>query len=301
MSLDFKSCSLCPRNCGVDRYKKTGVCGNKSVIRAAKAQLHMWEEPCISGKNGAGAVFFSGCSLKCCYCQNYKISHENFGEEISVSRLSDIFLELQDMGADNIDLISPTHFVPLITASLDAVKHRLNIPVIYNCGGYEKRDTLKMLEGYIDIYMPDLKYKSSELSGKYSSAPDYFKYASDAILEMHRQQPELEWNGSLLKKGLIIRHLVLPKCRHDSMDILSWLKENIPADSFKLSLMSQFTPAYHCRVYPELNRKITTLEYNSVVDMALEIGFDGYTQSRKSADSSYTPEFDLTGITPPSE
>lgn len=286
-------CTLCPRNCKADRTETVGLCGAGDKIKVAKAYLHMWEEPCISGKKGSGTVFFSGCNLKCCFCQNYEISHQTRGREITTDELSDIFLKLQDNGAENINLVSGTQYVSQIISALDKVKHRLNIPVVYNSGGYEKVETIKLLEGYVDVYLPDLKYLSPELSKKYSKAEDYFQYASKAIVEMHSQQPKLVYEGDMLKKGLIIRHLVLPKCRHDSMRVLDWVYHNLPEKSYLISLMSQYTPAYKSCEYPEINRKISTFEYNSVMDKALEYGMEGFFQERSSATLDYTPDFSL--------
>jgi putative pyruvate formate lyase activating enzyme len=267
------------------------------MVKAARASLHYWEEPCISGTSGSGTIFFSGCALKCCFCQNYNISHQNKGKNIDIKRLSDIFLELKDNGAHNINLVNPTHFVPQIICALENVKDKLEgIPIIYNCGGYEKIETLRMLEGYIDIYLPDLKYMDNKISERYSNAENYFEYASKAIQEMHRQQPKIVMNGNIMKSGLIVRHMVIPGCRHDSLKLLNWLYDKIPVDSFLLSLMSQFTPTYRCQEYPEINRRITTFEYNSVTAYAAELGFNGYTQNRASADSLYTPDFNLEGI-----
>lgn len=298
MNYDFSHCTLCPRECVADRTATAGICGGSRNIKAAKAQLHYWEEPCISGKNGSGAVFFSGCPLKCVFCQNYAISAENKGIEITEKRLCDIFLELQELGAENINLVNPTHYVPQIIHALDHVKHRLDIPIVYNSGGYEKKETLKSLEGYIDIYLPDLKYFNSGISAKYSKAENYFEYASQAILEMHRQQSKLIWDNSMLKKGLIVRHLILPGCRHDSISIVKWLSENIPNHSFLLSLMSQYTPNENCVKYKEINRRITSFEYESVMKAVQEYNIDGYSQERSSAQTSYVPDFNLSGIAP---
>lgn len=296
MTYDFSRCTLCPRECGADRTKTAGICGSDYRIRAAKAQLHYWEEPCISGKNGSGAVFFSGCTLKCCFCQNHQISGENRGMEISTQRLGEIFLELQQKGAHNINLVNPTHYVPQIISALDLVKDRLTIPVVYNCGGYEKEKTLRMLEGYIDIYLPDFKYVSTEISGKYSRAADYCQYAEKALKEMHRQQPELVMDGDLMKKGLIVRHLILPGCRHDSIAAVNRLAEILPRDSFLLSLMSQYTPTENCVNHPEINRRITTFEYKSVLKEVQRLGLNGFSQERTSAKSEYTPDFDFSGL-----
>lgn len=290
-------CTLCPRECGADREHTIGFCGGGLLPRAAKAYLHMWEEPCISGTNGSGTVFFSGCSLKCCFCQNYKISAENFGREISEERLSEIFLELQDKGAHNINLVSPTHYVPQIISALDKCRENLHIPVAYNSGGYEKTETLEMLRGYVDIFMPDIKYFSSELSEKYSCATDYFEYASRAVSKMIELagKPEFDENG-ILKKGVIIRHMVLPSHRRDSENVLRKISELYPSDSFLLSLMSQYTPFYKSAEHKEINRRISTYEYNKVAELAYELGFKGFMQERSSAKEEYTPDFDLIGI-----
>ncbi len=299
MTADYNSCRLCPRKCGVNRYKTVGFCGMGAEIKAAKATLHQWEEPCISYNNGAGTVFFSGCSLRCVYCQNSEISNNGFGEAITAKKLGDIFLSLQDRGADNIELVTPTHFVPDIITALDRVKNRLDIPVVYNCGGYELTETIKRLGGYIDVYLPDIKYFSADISSKYSSAPDYFQRASEAVLEMINQTGKLRYNekGGMVK-GTVIRHLVLPGCRHDSMRIMDWISENTDSDSRLVSIMSQYTPFdFISGDYPELKRRITKMEYNSVVRYAENLGIKGFTQDITSAREEYLPEFDLEGIT----
>ncbi|MBR1593087.1 MAG: radical SAM protein [Ruminococcus sp.] len=295
---NYLNCKLCPRMCGANRYETSGFCGMSAHITAANAFLHQWEEPCISVKNGAGTVFFSGCGMKCVFCQNNIISTENFGKIISARRLADIFLELQEKGADNIDLVTPTHFVPGIINALDRIKHRLSIPVIYNSGGYELCETIDMLGGYIDIYLPDIKYFSPEISGRYSSAPDYFEYALKAAVRMTEQVGELKFdeNGKLLK-GTVIRHLVLPSCRHDSMKILDCISENIAPEKYIMSIMSQYTPFdFISDEFPELKRNLTKMEYNSVVRHAENLGINAYTQAKSSADKKYTPDFDLSGI-----
>lgn len=288
-------CSLCPRKCGVDREISHGYCGAGLSAKVARAELHMWEEPCISGKNGSGTVFFSGCNLRCVYCQNYEISRQNngAGKEISDKKLSEVFLRLQEQHANNINLVTPTPYVPNIINALDMVKDKLHIPTVYNCGGYESVETLKMLDGYIDIYMPDFKYCDSETAKKYSEAPDYPETVTKALEEMHRQTKELEWNGDLLKKGLIVRHLVLPYQRKQSMKILDLLKETVPQKDMLLSLMSQFTPTPECKNYPEIDRRITTFEYNSVCDYARKLDFNGYFQERESAQSVYIPQWNF--------
>ena len=290
------NCKLCPRQCNTDRNTAVGVCGVSNTVKAAKACLHMWEEPPISGKNGSGAVFFSGCSLKCCFCQNYQISHEGFGREITEKRLSEIFLELQDKGANNINLVNPTHYVYQIINSLDMVKHRLHIPVVYNSGGYERTETLQLLQNYVDIYLPDMKYFSTELSTRYSKASDYFEYSSKAVLEMHRQQPELIWEGDMLKKGLVIRNLILPCCRQDSINIENFLSENLQKNSFIIILMIKYTPTFLRSQFPEINRKVTTFEYKSVLNEVIRCGIDGFTQDKQSAQLKYIPDFNLEGI-----
>lgn len=296
MKYNFNECTLCPRMCRINRNVSNGICGVGIETKVAKASLHMWEEPCISGEKGSGTIFFSGCTLKCCFCQNHKISHESFGKEISKDQLSDIFLKLQDDGAENINLVTGTQYVPRIISAIDKVRHNLNIPIIYNSSGYERVETIKMLEGYIDVYLPDLKYYSKEISKKYSKAENYFEFASTAILEMHQQQPKLEFENNMLKKGLIIRHLILPRCRHDSIKIIDWINGNLPKDSFLLSLMSQYTPSFKSNEYPEINRKVTMFEYKSVLDSVLEYGIDGFTQEKSSAQTDYIPDFDLSGI-----
>lgn len=292
-----KKCKICPRSCEADRKKAEGLCHGGGEIKIAKAALHYWEEPCISGNGGSGTIFFSGCSLGCCFCQNYKISHENFGQEVSVQRLSDIFLELQQQGANNINLVSPTHYVPWIIEALEKSKNKLLIPVVYNSGGYESVETIQSLSGLVDIYLPDLKYFSKVLSFKYSGASDYFEYASKAIFEMYKQMKGLSFqeNGTL-SKGLMIRHMVLPGAYKDSIAVLEWIKSNLPVEDILISIMSQYTPIYQSELHPEINRRITTLEYQKVIDYAEEAGFKGYLQHKSSAKEEYTPLFDLEGV-----
>lgn len=296
--LEYSSCTLCPRECGSDRRIGFGFCRCGDKIKVARAALHYWEEPCISGKKGSGTVFFSGCTLRCIYCQNYRISSGCFGKEISEERLSEIFLELQDKGAHNINLVTPTQFLPGILKALDAVKGKLRIPVVYNCGGYEKAETVRLLKGYVDIFLPDLKYFDSELSRKYSSAADYFSVASAAIAEMIAQtgEPVFDKDG-ILQKGVIIRHMVLPGCRRDSIHILRWIKENLPEGKYLLSLMSQYTPAFEGLRHKELSRRVTSFEYDFVTKEAVRLGLTaGFMQERSSAKEEYTPPFDLEGV-----
>lgn len=294
----LKNCRLCPRKCGIDRYEKSGYCGTGAEILGAKACLHQWEEPCISYKNGAGTVFFSGCGLHCCFCQNNSISSDIKGKSITVNQLGDIFLRLRDSGADSIELVTPTHFAPQIISALDMVKNQLGIPVIWNSGGYELPETIELLNGYIDVYLPDIKYYSPQVSAKYSNAPDYFEYASEAVLRMTEQVGKLTYNseGGLVR-GTIIRHLVLPSHRHDSMKILDWIAENISPENALLSLMSQYTPFEHVpENCPELRRRVTKMEYNSVVRHADELGLKGFMQEKTSASAEYVPDFDFSGL-----
>lgn len=294
----LEGCNLCPRQCMVDRKVSTGYCNGTDEIRVARAALHFWEEPCISGENGSGTVFFSGCNLKCCYCQNYDISHEGFGKNISEKRLGEIFLELQEKGASNINLVTPTHFVDKIINVLDNIKKELNIPVVYNTGGYESVETVRKLKGYVDIFLHDIKYYSDERAIRYSKAPFYFDKSSSALLEMIKQvgRPVYDDNG-MMKSGTVVRHLVLPRGVDDSQKIIKWLSDNVNSEDYVFSLMSQYTPFYKSAEYPEINRRLTTYEYNKVLDFAIKNGVDnGYMQERTSAKKEYTPSFDLEGI-----
>lgn len=293
----YEECTLCPRNCHADRTKTGGFCKAGSRPRLAKAMLHKWEEPCIAGTNGSGAIFFSGCTLKCVYCQNFDISHDNFGADIDAERLADIVLELRDSGAETVEFITGTQFIPDIIYALDKVRHKLDIPTVFNCGGYESEDSIKLLDGYIDVYLPDIKYFSDELAFKYSGAPHYFETAASAVREMIRQtgKPQLGDKG-IMTKGVIIRHLVLPDCRHDSIRLMEELGAVFDKESFLISLMSQYTPFYKAKEIKELSRRLTSLEYDSVLRCVEELGFNGYMQEKSSAEEEYTPAFDLGGV-----
>lgn len=288
----LENCRLCPRECGVDRYKKAGFCGEGSAVRIARAELHFWEEPCISGKNGSGTVFFSGCNLKCCFCQNYEISAENKGFELTQQQLADTFLMLKDRGAENINLFSPTHFVPQIIDALELCRDKLDIPVVYNCGGYEKPETLRLLKDHVDIFLPDLKYYSSEISLKYSRAENYFERCREALQVMTEiaGKPVFDDKG-MMKSGVIVRHLILPTCRHDSIKLINWLGENFSPDMLLVSLMCQYTPVYKAKDFPEIDRRTTTFEYKSVMRELEKFGFDGFVQQKSSAQEKYIPEF----------
>ena len=300
MSMNYESCTLCPRMCGADRTKAPGFCGASHQIKAARAALPQWEEPCISGTAGSGTVVFSGGTLKCVFCQNYPLSHENFGKEISTARLAEIFLELQEKGAHNINLVTATQYLPSIRQALELARPERHIPVGYNSGGYERTETIREFSDCIDIWLPDLKYYDSSLSEKYSAAQNYFSMASKAIKEMIRISGGLAWdpeNPGLLKKGVVIRHMVLPGAKEDSIRLLHWIKEELPPGQFLLSILSQYTPFYKSSQYPEIRRRITTYEYQKVVDTAIELGLtDGYMQEKSSAKEEYTPPFDLSGI-----
>lgn len=265
-------------------------------VRLARAALHLWEEPCISGTRGSGAVFFSGCVMRCVFCQNHEISAGGKGRDVSVRRLGEIFLDLQRQGAHNINLVNPTHYVPEIIRALDMVKDRLSIPVVYNSGGYERVETLRALEGYVDIYLPDIKYYSDMPARELSDASGYFETAMAAAAEMLRQTGKPQFAGDgLLQRGVIIRHLVLPYHYHDSVEVIRRVGIRFGKDVL-FSLMSQYTPFYKAKDIPGLNRRITTFEYRKALDAVYEAGLEGFMQERSSAKEEYTPDFDLTGI-----
>lgn len=284
--------------CRADRSTASGYCKAPDGILASRAALHFWEEPCISGTGGSGAIFFSGCTLRCCFCQNYKISRTPRGKSISSERLAEIFLELQDQGAHNINLVTATHYLPWILPALDMVKEKLHIPVVYNCGGYERLETIQALSSYVDIWLPDLKYFSSDLSRRYSQAPDYFARASAAVRQMILQTgtPVFDDRG-IMQKGVIIRHLVLPGQKEDPLQLIKWMAEELPEKQFYISLLSQYTPYEKNPDFPELNRRITSYEYQKVVEAALEAGLEqGFMQKRTSAKEEYTPSFAYQGL-----
>jgi len=288
------NCKICPRECGENRLQgKVGFCGAGAVLKIASAFLHRWEEPFISGERGSGTVFFSHCPLRCVFCQNYLISQEGKGREYSLDQFVRLCLDLQEQGAHNINLVSPTHYVPLLAEGLKQARERgLKIPIVYNTNGYERIETLRLLEGLVDIYLPDLKYYDDDLALRYSAAPGYFAVASAALQEMHRQvgNPRFGADG-MLEKGLVVRHLVLPGLGDDSKKLLTWLKEKLPKEVY-LSLMSQYTPVYQVAKYPELNRKLTAAEYKEVIEHFLELGLEnGLTQELTAADPAYIPDF----------
>ncbi len=289
-------CFDCPRMCGADREKgELGYCAQGSNMRISRIALHLYEEPPISGKHGSGTVFFCGCSLRCVFCQNREISRGTAcGKEYSAELLAEEMLRLQASGAANINLVTPTHFSRQVIHTLQLVRPQLHIPIVYNTSGYERVEILKSLEGLVDVYMPDLKYISPRLSANYSSAPDYSEVAIKAICEMYRQVGEYRYGSDgMLKRGLLVRHLVLPSCRLDSMDVLDSLARIVPPDKILISLMSQYTPefALDCE-YKNLHRKITKFEYSSVCERASELGLEGFVQDISSASAHYTPKFD---------
>jgi len=284
-------CTLCPRECGVDRKVNKGFCGADDNMRISKIMLHKWEEPCISGESGSGAIFFSGCTLRCCFCQNEKISTACTGDIYTPRQLADEMLKLQSQGAHNINLITATHYANDVIKALDIAKPRLKIPVVYNCGGYEKVETIKSLKGYVDVFMPDIKYFDSNLSKRYSGAENYFEYASRAVMEMFNQTGKAVFEEGIMKKGLLIRHLLLPSHADDSINILKWIRRNLPHDEILISLMSQYLPMNRAAQFEEINRRITPDEYKKAENALRILGFEGYTQSPESSDKCYIPDF----------
>ena len=301
----YASCTLCPRACRVDRTAgQKGRCHVDAQIRVARAALHMWEEPCLSGRSGSGAVFFSGCALGCICCQNREIASGKAGLVISEARLSEIFLELQEKGANNINLVTAGHYVPQVIRALACAKSQgLRIPIVYNSSGYEKAETLRQLEGLIDIYLPDLKYLTPELAAAYSHAPDYPQYAMEAISEMVRQQPQAEFMpedrteaSPIMRRGVIVRHLLLPGHVREAKKVVGYLHETY-GDQIYISMMNQYTPMSEKFADPNLNRRVTKREYERLLDYAAEIGVEnGFYQEGATADESFIPEFDYDGV-----
>ncbi len=295
--MQIENCRLCPRQCGSIRTAKqgNGFCQMPADPVLARVGVHRWEEPCISGTRGSGTIFFSGCTLRCCFCQNYAISTDCFGRRVSVEQLADCFEELETQHVHNINLVNPVHFMPAVRAALQT--RPPHIPVVWNSGGYERVETLRSMDGLVDIYLPDLKYKSPQVSLRYSGAEDYFDCASKAILEMVRQVGEcrLDEDG-ILQKGVIVRHLILPGHTKDSIQVLEWIADHLPKWVY-VSLMAQYVPMGNASAYPEINRRITKREYDKVLDKLFELGLEnGYVQERKAADTKFTPAFDLSGV-----
>ena len=295
----MKICTLCPRMCAVDRKSgERGICGQTTEIKVARAALHFWEEPCISGEMGSGAVFFSGCALHCVFCQNENIANGTAGKVISTERLGEIFLELQEKGANNINLVTAGHFVPQVVGALKMAKQQgLYLPVVYNTSSYEKVETLRLLEELVDIWLPDCKYRSAELAARYSRAADYPETVKTALAEMVRQTgaPLFDRRG-MMKKGVIVRHLVLPGCVSDSKDVLEYLWDTF-GNQIYVSIMSQYTPLPHVAAYPEINRKVTDEEYEEIVDYARFLGMSQvYIQEGGCVGESFIPPFNYEGI-----
>ncbi len=288
-------CNMCPRKCNIDRSVSVGYCGVPNTVKIARAGLHYWEEPIISGSEGSGTVFFSGCNLKCVYCQNYDISNQGFGKEITVERLAQIFKELEDKGANNINLVTPSHYVDQIIQALDIYKP--NIPIVYNTSGYDSVENIQKLSGYVDVYLTDLKYYSNNLAKKYSKAENYFEVTSQAILQMVKQQPKNVYNQKgMLTKGVVIRHMILPNNTTDSFKVLDWIKQNVGSEAL-VSLMGQYTPYFNVEKYPEINRKLKPIEYKMVLKHFFDIGLtNGFSQELSSATEDYIPPFDLEGV-----
>lgn len=298
----LKACTLCPRACGIDRTsQERGVCGQTDRLKVARAALHYWEEPCISGEKGSGAVFFCGCPLHCVFCQNVEIANGTVGKEISPERLSEIFLELQEQGAHNINLVTPGHFVPQLVWALERAKRQgLCIPIVYNTSSYEAVDTIRRMEGLVDIYLPDFKYMDEGLSARYSHAPDYSRVAKAAIAEMVRQTGAAEFfaddEEGLMKRGTIVRQLLLPGCVEDAKAVLRYLYETY-GNQIYISIMNQFTPLLGLEKYPKLNRRVTEEEYEEVVEYAIALGVEcGFIQEGETAEESFIPAFDGEGV-----
>jgi len=300
MALSLKKCTLCPRECGVDRTAgQRGYCGAGELVNIALVSLHRWEEPCLTGANGAGTVFFSHCTMKCAFCQNYDVSRGECGIEVTTQRLSEIFCEQQSRGAASLDLVTPTHYVPQLIAALDAAKERgFSLPVVFNCGGFENVETIEALRGYVDVFLPDLKYFDDELARKYSNAPGYFASATAAIEKMAELTGPFQMNeNGLMTRGVIVRHLVLPGQYRDSLKLLDWLHERFGGEIY-VSLMNQFTPIPQCTArFPELRRRLTTMEYQKVLAHAERLGMENcFVQSTGTAMEKYIPVFDGSGV-----
>lgn len=292
-------CEKCPRHCSIDDNSgKLGFCQAGKKIKLGLVMLHKWEEPCISGINGSGTIFFSGCNLRCCFCQNYKISQLGYGKEVTIERLSNIMLELQAQQAHNINLVTPAHYSTKIIKAIYLAKVRgLKLPIIYNTNSYETIQNIRQLAGYVDVFLPDIKYFNNTLSQKYSLAPNYFYHAFRAIEEMVSQTGTVIFNTSgIIQKGVIVRHLILPGCIGDSKKILKYLY-NAFGNTIYISLMNQFTPLHHCKLHPEINRTLTHEEYNEVIEYALDLGFEnGFIQQENTSTTFYVPDFNLNGI-----
>lgn len=280
-------CNICPRGCNIDREKAVGFCQMPKQPKIALYQLFFYEEPCITAKNGSGAVFFSGCSLKCVFCQNYEISSLANGREISINQLAEVFRELEQNGAENINLVNPTHYVDAIEKALEI--YRPNIPIVYNTHGYEKVETIERVAKFVDVFLPDFKYINNDMAKKYSGASNYVETCQKALLKMRELKPQDIYKDDKLVSGVIVRHLVLPLMANDSIQILQWISKNLP--NTKVSVMAQYTPCGNAYKYPEINRKITKREYDKVVDAFIDLGLDGYVQEMESSSTEFIPKW----------
>ena len=288
-----KYCKVCPRQCKVDRTAKLGFCGQSNMVKIAKVMIHQWEEPIISGGKGSGAIFFSGCNLKCIYCQNYQISSLGEGKEVTIEGLADLFKQLEQSGAENINLVTPTHFTNQIIKALKI--YRPKVPIVWNTSGYESVETIKKLKNYVDIYLTDLKYCSRVLSTEFSCATDYFDVATKAILEMRKNQPEDIIENGLMKKGLIVRHLVLPTFVHDSINVFNWIYENLGTSTY-ISVMSQYTPCYKALKHKILKKKLKKKDYDKLLMHIVDLGFEnGFVQDLSSSTCEFIPDFTSQG------
>ena len=291
---ELKNCHLCPKNCGVNRYKQLGFCKSSADLYVSYYSLHMWEEPIISGKHGSGAIFFSNCNLKCIFCQNRKISNDGYGKKISLDRLSNIMLELQEKGAHNINLVTPTHYVPLIKYSINSIKDKLSIPVVYNTSSYENVETIKMMNGIVNIYLADFKYYDNELGKRYSNCDNYRECAINSIDEMYKQVDKFVIKDDLMVSGLIVRVLVLPGHIDDSKKIIKYLYEKY-GDNIIISIMNQYTPLFHIEKYENLNRKVNDSEYDEIINYACDIGVKhAFIQEGDTQKESFIPDFDIS-------
>ena len=293
----MKPCELCPRRCRVDRVNRLGFCGADENLRVALVSLHKWEEPCLVGKFGAGTIFFAHCNLRCVYCQNFSISHGGFGAEVSIERLAEIFIEQQNRGAANVELVTPTHYTEKICAAIDIAKRRgLTLPIVWNSNAYENLETLELLRGRVDIFLPDLKYVDDDAAKKFSAAPNYFAVATAAIGKMFELVGAAQIEGGQMIRGMIVRHLILPNFRRDAMKIVDRLHETF-GDEIFISLMNQYTPLYLANEHKKISRTLTTFEYQSVVEHATNIGVKNcFIQIGKTADAKFIPNFDLDGV-----
>lgn len=300
----MSKCLLCPRKCGVDRTVARGACGMPDEIVVARAALHPFEEPPISGTQGSGTVFFTGCALGCIFCQNRALSAKNStppkGKILDERALADLFLRLADAGAHNINLVTASHYTDRVARALASVRAALKIPVVWNSSGYERVETLRMLGGLVDVYLPDFKYAAPEVARAYANAPDYAEVATAALAEMHRQVGAVRFDSNgLLTRGTVVRHLVLPGTRQDSVDVLHRIAQTVPVQEIRLSLMRQYTPDFTPADAPkQLHRRVTSFEYDAVLQTAIELGFEGYFQQKESASAAFTPDFDDGGFLP---